>query len=58
LKHAESKKHKTGCVPPFFKMAAAAILKIFKLPYFSPLSPDFDETWCTDYVEHAEFKKR
>jgi hypothetical protein len=24
----------------------------------SHLSPDFDETWCTDYVEHAEFKKR
>jgi hypothetical protein len=32
MKQAESQKRKTGSVPPFFKMAAAAILKIDKMP--------------------------
>jgi hypothetical protein len=57
LKHAESKNRKTGSAPPFSKMAAAAFLKTIEMLLFSHLSPDFDEIWYTDYVEHAECKK-
>jgi hypothetical protein len=48
MKHAESNERKTGSVPPFSKMAEAAILKIIEMPSFGHLSPDFDEIWYTD----------
>jgi hypothetical protein len=58
MKHVVSKTSKTGSVPPFSKMAAAALLQMFDMLYVSHLSPDFDEIWYTDLIIHAESMKR
>jgi hypothetical protein len=43
-KHAEFEKRKSGRVPPFSYVVAAAILKISEMLPIGHLSTDFDET--------------